>query len=99
MALVHREFTRLDIETLLDLNLSAVMVLMQRQKKPARTPKLSRLRRLESGTCSSLAHRIVPDSSFINIYELLEIKPFGLGSRIRDMEAEWRLKVITDLIS
>ena len=30
---------------------------------------------------------------------LLEIKPCGLGSRIPDMEAEWRLKVITDLIS
>ena len=30
---------------------------------------------------------------------LLEIKPCGLGSRIRDMEAEWRLKVINDLIS
>ena len=29
----------------------------------------------------------------------LEIKPCGLGSRIRDMEAEWRPKVITDLIS
>ena len=32
-------------------------------------------------------------------YILLEIKPCGLGSRIRDMEAEWRLKVITDLFS
>ena len=32
-------------------------------------------------------------------YEILEIKPCGLGSRIRDMEAEWRLKVITDRIS
>ena len=31
--------------------------------------------------------------------KLLEIKPCGLGSRIRDMEAEWRLKFITDLIS
>ena len=30
---------------------------------------------------------------------ILEIKPCGLGSRIRDTEAEWRLKVITDLIS
>jgi hypothetical protein len=29
----------------------------------------------------------------------IEIKPCGLGSRIREMEAEWRLKVITDLIS
>ena len=29
----------------------------------------------------------------------LEIKPCGLGSRIRDIEAEWRLKAITDLIS
>ena len=29
----------------------------------------------------------------------LEIKPGGLGSRIRDMEAELRPKVITDLIS
>ena len=26
------------------------------------------------------------------------IKPYGLGSRIRDMEAEWRLRVITDLL-
>ena len=33
------------------------------------------------------------------IMKKLEIKPCGLGSRIRDMEAEWRLKVITDLIS
>ena len=29
----------------------------------------------------------------------LEIKPCQLGSRIQDMEAEWRLKVIADLIS
>ena len=29
----------------------------------------------------------------------LEIKLCGLGSRIRDMEAEWRLRVITDLMS
>ena len=32
-------------------------------------------------------------------YKKLEIKPCGLGSRIRDMEAEWRLKIITDFIS
>ena len=33
-------------------------------------------------------------------YKKLEIKPPSeLGSRIRDMEAEWRLRVITDLIS
>ena len=31
--------------------------------------------------------------------KILEIRPCGLGSRIRDMEAKWRLKVITDLIS
>ena len=31
-------------------------------------------------------------------YITLEIKPCGLGSKIRDMEAEWRLRVITDLI-
>ena len=30
------------------------------------------------------------------IYEVLEIKPCGLGTRIRDMEAKWRLRVITD---
>ena len=30
---------------------------------------------------------------------LLEIKPCRHGSRIRDMEAEWRLEVITGLIS
>ena len=30
---------------------------------------------------------------------LQEIKLYVLGSRIRDMEAEWRLKAITDLIS
>ena len=35
----------------------------------------------------------------IRTYQKLEIKPCGLGSRIWDMEAEWRLKVITDLIS
>ena len=29
---------------------------------------------------------------------ILEIKPYRLGFIIRDMEAEWRLKVITDLI-
>ena len=29
---------------------------------------------------------------------IVEIKPCGLGSRIRDMEAEWRLRVITDLL-
>ena len=33
------------------------------------------------------------------IFKLLEIKSYGLGSRIRDMEAEWRLRVITDEIS
>ena len=33
------------------------------------------------------------------LYITLEIKPCGHGSRIPDMEAEWRLKVITDLIS
>ena len=32
-------------------------------------------------------------------FSKLEIKPCGLGSRIRDVEAEWRLRVITDLIS
>ena len=30
------------------------------------------------------------DGSFVHILAL-EIKPCGLGSRIRDMEAEWRL--------
>ena len=30
---------------------------------------------------------------------LLEIKPYRLGSRIQDFEAEWRLRVISDLIS
>ena len=29
-------------------------------------------------------------------YVILEIKPCGLGSKIRDMEAEWMLRVITD---
>jgi hypothetical protein len=28
------------------------------------------------------------------MFDILEIKPCGLGSRIRDMEAEWRLRVI-----
>ena len=32
-------------------------------------------------------------------YVTLEIKPCGLGSRIRVIEAECRLKVINDLIS
>ena len=35
----------------------------------------------------------------IMIYKILEIKLCGLSSRIPDTEAEWRLKVITDLIS
>ena len=30
---------------------------------------------------------------------VLEIKPCGLGSRIRDMEVGWWLRVITNLIS
>ena len=34
-----------------------------------------------------------------NINYVLEIKPCGLGSRIGDMEAEWRLRVITDKTS
>ena len=36
-----------------------------------------------------------------NIYfiSILEIKPYGLGSRIGDMEAKRRLKGIMDLIS
>ena len=34
-----------------------------------------------------------------HVYNALEIKPCGLGSRVRDMEDEWRLRVITDLIS
>ena len=29
-------------------------------------------------------------------YQILEINPCGLGYRIRDMEAEWRLRFITD---
>ena len=29
---------------------------------------------------------------------ILEIKPYGLGSRIQDMEAEWTLRVTTDLL-
>ena len=32
----------------------------------------------------------------ISIYPILEIKTYRLGFRIRDMEAEWRLRVITD---
>ena len=28
-------------------------------------------------------------------YKELEIKPCGLGSKIRDMVAEWRLRIIT----
>ena len=36
--------------------------------------------------------------NWINLSKL-EIKASGLGSRIRDTEAEWRLKVIADLIS
>jgi hypothetical protein len=31
--------------------------------------------------------------------KILEIKLCGLGSRIRDMETKWRVKVITELIS
>ena len=37
--------------------------------------------------------------SYASAYLELEIKPYGLGSRIQDMEAEWRLKGIIDLIS
>ena len=33
------------------------------------------------------------------LMKLLEIKAYGLGSRIRDMEAEWMLRVISDEIS
>ena len=33
------------------------------------------------------------------LHKLVEIKPCGLVSRIRDMEAEYRPKVITDLSS
>jgi len=48
--------------------------------------------------------RVLPDdfaeflgvlSSLCVYIEALEIKPCGLGSRIRGMEAEWRLKVIS----
>ena len=35
----------------------------------------------------------------ISAYQKLEIKPFRLGSRIWDMEAKWRLRVIADTIS
>ena len=43
----------------------------------------------------SLDKGVRPNPSFL----ALEIKPCRLGSRIRDMEAEWSLKVINDLIS
>ena len=36
---------------------------------------------------------------FLFLYKELEIKSCWLGSRIRNIEAEWRLKVIIDLIS
>ena len=40
-----------------------------------------------------------PISKWVYTYTTLEIKPCGLGSRVWDMEAELRLKGITDLIS
>ena len=42
---------------------------------------------------------LVQDNDNLNNLSTLEIKPCRLVSRIRDMEAEWRLKVLTDLIS
>ena len=42
---------------------------------------------------------LVQDNDNLNNLSTLEIKPYGLDFRIRDMEAEWRLKVLTDLIS
>ena len=36
---------------------------------------------------------------YILLISELEIKPWGLDSRIQGMEAEWRLKVMTDVIS
>ena len=47
----------------------------------------------------SIQMDVNPCTPVNTIMLLLEIKPCGLGSCIRDMEAEWRLKVITDLIS
>ena len=41
----------------------------------------------------------LPKPAQISDYVSNEIKPCGLGFRIPDMEAEWRLKVITALIS
>ena len=38
-------------------------------------------------------------SASVKEYFILEINPCGLGFRIQDMEAEWRLRVITDKIS
>ena len=46
----------------------------------------------------SIQHRVITKFQTEN-YTKLEIKPCWLGSRIGDMEAEWRLRVITGLIS
>ena len=45
----------------------------------------SLLSKLEGTECQS------SDAGNSFIYNALEIKPFGFGSRIQDMEAEWRL--------
>ena len=42
---------------------------------------------------------LVPYFPDLNAFLEIVVKICRLGSRIRDMEAEWRLKVITDLIS
>ena len=42
---------------------------------------------------------MIIDKMFVKVILINEIKPYGIGSRVRDMKAEWRLKVITDLIS
>ena len=47
--------------------------------------------------------RLTPQKGYylleLSNYIGLEIKSFGLGTRIRDMEAEWRMRVITNNIS
>ena len=47
--------------------------------------------------CTVIGHSVM--RQYILLISELEIKPWGLDSRIQGMEAEWRLKVITDVIS
>ena len=68
------------------------------QLKPFKTIFCARM--VNAMTTRLPERKLISDVKFVcHFFDVLEIKPCGVASRIRDMEVEWRLRVITDKIS